>query len=411
MKTEFVSTVSHELRTPLTSIRGSLGLIAGGVAGDLPETAKTLVGIAKNNCERLIRLINDILDSEKIESGKMRLDLEAIDIKQVVRQALTANEGFAEQHRVTMRLRAPDEPLRVCIDSDRMIQVLTNLLSNAIKFSPPDGAVEVNVLRVARGVRVEVSDHGPGVPDKFRDRIFQKFSQADSSDTRQKGGTGLGLNISRALIEKMGGHIGFSSEADVGATFFFELPERQRQVPKGEESRGASSGARILICEGDPAAGKFISTMLGKSGFEAAIAYSERQAVAGMHDGRPRILHVEDDPDVQRIVGAMARDIATFHYAATLAEARVQLQGQRFDLVLLDLALGDELGWDLVEDIDALDLRPPVIVFSASDVGPVENRQIEAVLVKAHTSDAELLSTIERALQIPENPGLAGPKL
>lgn len=411
MKTEFVSTVSHELRTPLTSIRGSLGLIAGGVAGELPETAKTLVGIAKNNCERLIRLINDILDSEKIESGKMRLDLKAIDISQVVRQALSANEGFAGQHLVTMRLRAPDEPLQVCIDSDRMIQVLTNLLSNAIKFSPPDGAVEVNVLRVAQGIRVEVCDHGPGVPEKFKGRIFQKFSQADSSDTRQKGGTGLGLNISKALIEKMGGHIGFKSEAGAGATFFFELPEWQRQVPKGDESRAASAGARILICEGGPAAGKPISTMLGKAGFDADDAKRKRQADAGGHDGRSRILHVEDDPDVQRIVGAMARDIATFRSVATLEDARTQLQAQCFDLVLLDLALGDDSGWDLLKDIDALDPRPPVIVFSASDVGPDEDKRVEAVLVKAHTSDTDLLSTIERVLHIPKSPVLAGPEL
>ncbi len=222
---EFISTVSHELRTPLTSIRGSLGLLAGGVAGALPETAKNLVDIAKNNCERLILLVNDILDVEKIGSGKMRLDLQVIDIRPVVQQALAANESFAAQHRVSVLLRMPDEPLQVHIDSDRLTQVLTNLLSNAVKFSPPEAAVEVRVSRVGQQVRVEVADHGPGIPEEFRSRIFQKFSQADSSDTRQKGGTGLGLNISKSLVELMNGAIGFNNQLGAGTTFFFELPE------------------------------------------------------------------------------------------------------------------------------------------------------------------------------------------
>ena len=225
MKIEFLSTVSHELRTPLTSISGSLELIAVGVAGELSEDMKTLVGIAKNNCERLIRLVNDILDSEKIMSGQMRLNLQVVDIRPLLWQALAANQGFADQYRVTTLLQVPDEPLQVHIDSDRLTQVLINLLSNACKFSSPEGAVEVRVSRVGKQVRVEVADHGVGIPEEFKSRIFQKFSQADSSDTKQKGGTGLGLNIAKALVDKMGGQIGFDSEAGAGATFFVELPE------------------------------------------------------------------------------------------------------------------------------------------------------------------------------------------
>jgi PAS domain S-box-containing protein len=494
MKTEFVSTVSHELRTPLTSIRGSLGLISGGVAGELPDAVKSLVGIAKNNCERLIRLINDILDSEKIESGKLRLDLQVLDLRQLVQQALAANEGFATQHGVSLVIRAPDTPLHVRIDGDRMTQVLTNLLSNAVKFSPPGNPVEVRLSRTARKVRAEVVDAGPGIPEEFSGRIFQKFSQADSSDTRQKGGTGLGLNISRALIEKMGGTIGFSSKAGVGTTFFFEVPEWANPVPLLQPLRAQamSSRPRILVCEGDADVARLISLMLGKAGFDSDMAHSAeqalaclasntydavtldlklpgqngvafigrlredestrnlpvvvisamaeqgrlqfnrkphtvsdwlkkpideqllihslRRAVASPDSGKPRILHVEDDLDIQRITAAIAQDFASFEFAATLHEARARLREQPFDLVLLDLALGSQSGWDLFEDIDALDPRPPVIVFSASDVDPADGLQADAVLVKAHTSNTELLHTIQRVLQIPGDPGPTRPQ-
>jgi len=488
MKNEFISTVSHELRTPLTSIRGSLGLIFGGVGGELPEAVKNLVGIAKSNCERLIRLINDMLDSEKIESGKMRLDLQVIDLRPLIQQVLAANEGFAGQYSASLRLQAPDASLQVRIDGDRMIQVLTNLLSNAVKFTPEGGVVEVRVSRVAQKVRVEVVDRGPGIPEEFRGRIFQKFSQADSSDTRQKGGTGLGLNISKALIEKMGGSIGFNSTVGRGTTFFFEIPEWRSPVAQLQPFRAKADAfqPRILICEDDPDVARLISMMLAKAGFEAEMAYSAeqalaclarssydavtvdlklpgqngiafisalrdnestrklpvvvvsalaeegrlqfnhkpltvsdwlqkpidedllilsvRRAVAGIQAGKPRILHVQADLDIQHIVAAVAQDFANFTSAATLDEARALLREQPFDLVLLDLGPGKESSWDLVGDIDALDPRPPVIVFSPSDTDLAEDKRAEAVLLKARTSSMELLSTIQRILQIPADP-------
>ena len=225
LKAEFVATVSHELRTPLTSIRGSLGLLAGGVAGSLPEAVKTLVDIARDSCERLVRLINDILDFEKIESGKMSLGLEIIDLPELVERSVRANDGFAASHGVTVRVLVETPGLRVRADSDRLIQVIANLLSNACKFSPAGGIVEVTVARRGALACVGVSDRGPGIPEAFRSRIFQRFSQADSSDARKKGGTGLGLVISRAIVERLGGHIGFQARESGGTTFFFELPE------------------------------------------------------------------------------------------------------------------------------------------------------------------------------------------
>ena len=332
MKSEFVSTVSHELRTPLTSIRGSLGLIAGGVAGALPDAAHNLVEIAKNNCERLIRLINDILDSEKIESGKMTFDVRVEELEPLLEQALAANEGFAAQHHVRLVLDAPDAPIRVNVDADRLNQVVTNLVSNAVKFSPRDAAVEVRARRAGNRVRVEVQDHGPGIPDEFRARIFQKFSQADSSDARLKGGTGLGLNIAKAIVERLDGIIGFTSKPGAGTVFFFELPEWQDMQPASTVRAHRGGGRRILVCEDDPDIARLICLMLEKAGFDVDIA----------------------------------RDAA---------QARALLAGQRYAAMTVDLGLPGEDGLSLIRSLrDAENTRDlPVIVVSATaDEGRVQ---------------------------------------
>ena len=226
MKSEFVSTVSHELRTPLTSIRGSLGLIAGGAVGDLPAKMRQLIDIAYSNSERLIRLINDILDIEKIESGKIVVNMQTHALMPLIEQALAANKGYAEQHGVRFVLAQRLDAAMVNVDADRLMQVMANLLSNAAKFSPPNAAVSIHVSAVDNRVRIAVTDSGPGVPESFQGKIFQKFTQADASDTRQKGGTGLGLAISKILVERMHGSIDFESTPNQGSTFFFELPVR-----------------------------------------------------------------------------------------------------------------------------------------------------------------------------------------
>ncbi|HEX7900785.1 MAG TPA: response regulator [Planctomycetota bacterium] len=224
MKNEFISVVSHELRTPLTAIRGSLGLIAAGKTGPLAEKTKTMVDIAVTSTDRLVRLINDILDIEKIESGKMTFQLKPLDLAVLVEQAVESTRAYGDRLGVTFTLDTRTRDLRVRGDVDRLTQVVLNLLSNAAKFSPPKSAVEVSVARVNGKIRVAVKDRGPGIPEEFQGRIFQKFSQADSSDTRQKGGTGLGLNISKAIVEKHGGTIYFETETGAGTTFFFDLP-------------------------------------------------------------------------------------------------------------------------------------------------------------------------------------------
>ncbi len=224
MKSEFISTVSHELRTPLTSIKGSLGLMAGGALGELPADAKALVDIAYNNSERLSLLVEDILDMQQIETGSLVFDLEALDLSQIVRQAVESNMRYAETYGIEFTIAELASGLSVRGDAGRLNQVMANLLSNAAKFSPERESVEISLARDGGSAKVSVSDRGPGIPDDFRDRIFDRFAQADSSDNRRIGGTGLGLHICKSIIEMHSGEIGFQSEVGSGSTFFFTLP-------------------------------------------------------------------------------------------------------------------------------------------------------------------------------------------
>jgi PAS domain S-box-containing protein len=223
MKDEFIS-VSHELRTPLTSIRGALGLLAGGVAGELTPQASNLLDIAASNSERLVRLINDILDIEKVESGNLGFRLEPLDLASVLKEALEINAVYARYYDVALRPVRSEPGVVVLGDPDRLQQVLANLLSNAAKFSPHGGTVEVEMVREAGRVRISVSDHGPGIPEEFRSRVFERFAQADHSVARQERGTGLGLSISKAIVERHGGRIWFESEPGMRTTFSFDLP-------------------------------------------------------------------------------------------------------------------------------------------------------------------------------------------
>jgi len=223
MKSELVSIVSHELRTPLTSISGALGLIVGGALGETTPNMRQMLSIAHQNSLRLGRLVDDLLDMDKLVAGKMTLDLRALAVPAQLQQALAANQGYAAKHDVTLVLQqAPD--VELVADDDRLQQVLANLISNAVKFSPPGGSVSLGSECRGAWVRIWVRDQGPGIAPEFHTRIFQKFSQADSSDSRQKDGTGLGLAISKELIEHMHGRIGFDSEPGEGACFWCELP-------------------------------------------------------------------------------------------------------------------------------------------------------------------------------------------
>ena len=231
LKTEFVGTVSHELRTPLTAIRGSLGLVNGGVFGDIPKKAQELLVTAARNTERLLNLINDLLDIQKIEAGKMEFHITRVELMDALQKSVTDNMAYAEQYNVDIQICEKPDEMIVNVDPHRFSQIMSNLLSNAAKFSPENDTVKIFVSNEGEFAKISVVDNGEGIPAEFHDKIFNKFSQNDSSTTRQKGGTGLGLAITRQMIEAMRGRIDFTSVEGKGTTFNIYLPIEQNANP------------------------------------------------------------------------------------------------------------------------------------------------------------------------------------
>jgi PAS domain S-box-containing protein len=223
MKDEFVSLVSHELRAPLTSIRASLAMIVGMRDVSLPAPVQRLIDISHSNCERLVALVNGILDLDKIASGHMQFDLTDESLACVTQRAVQVSTAASIRPDVHISLEYIDPDIIVYVDAERYLQVMTNLLSNALKFAPADSEIEIGAQLRDGSVRVFVRDHGPGIPEDFRGRIFGKFAQAESV-SNHKGGTGLGLHISRELVEHMNGTMGFVTQEGLGTTFWVEFP-------------------------------------------------------------------------------------------------------------------------------------------------------------------------------------------
>ena len=262
LRSEFTSTLSHELRTPLTSMLGSLELLRGGVLGELLKEQDDLVELAERNGKRLLDLINEVLDIEKIESGRLTLSPEPLALAGLLRESLRLNQGFADRFQVRLAIEGELPPVTVRADGKRLMQVMTNLLSNAAKFSPPGASVDVSARVEGGTVRVRVGDRGPGITPEFRSRIFGRFAQAHLADSRVKGGSGLGLAISKRLIELMDGRIGFEEREGGGTIFFFELP-----VFDAAASREGAA-ARVLVTEQDTVAAEYLSMVLEKAGYQ-----------------------------------------------------------------------------------------------------------------------------------------------
>ena len=224
LKSGFVSSVSHELRTPLTSITGALGLLRSGLKNISAKDASTMLDIACNNADRLLLLINDILDIEKIESGNMEFNYSEVDISNLIDSCLSHNRGLAEKYKVNFNYTKDCTLPTILADKDRIFQVLNNLISNAAKFEPLGGTIQIETTKEENKIRISVTDHGKGVPDEFKDRIFQSFSQADVSNTKGVAGTGLGLAISKNIVTQHNGEINFSCEQNNKTCFYFTLP-------------------------------------------------------------------------------------------------------------------------------------------------------------------------------------------
>ena len=373
MRRGFISTVSHELRTPLTSISGSLGLLRSGAMGALPEKAAAMVRIAYQNSERLVRIINDILDISKIDAGALDLRMVDVSLRDLVHQSVEANLGYAEKHQVRFLFDTASASGRVTADTDRLMQVLSNLLSNAAKFSPPGADVLIRVLGSPTTMRVEVQDFGAGIPEKFRSRIFEQFAQADHSASRRFEGTGLGLNIARKLIEAMNGAIGFSTEMGHGTVFHFELP-RVEDALVAELPR---------------------QTPVSETGSYRALIAAAGEAANGLNMDVPRILHVENDADLISVIRESLAGRADVVPAHSLQDAEKLLCEGGFSLAVLDQSLPDGSGLELVERIPQLVGHAlPIIVLSTTDVSREMHGKVAAVVVKSQMSAVRIASTI-----------------
>ena len=460
MKDEFVSTVSHELRTPLTSIRGSLGLLSAGLLGELGEKASNLLRIAVSNSDRLVRLINDILDLERMQSGRAPLTYRPCCLEELARQAIDGMTPMAEAAKVQLLLDS--EPMPIEADTDRLQQVMTNLLSNAVKFSPPYSQVTVKLERLLDGVTLSVIDHGRGIPKDKLESIFDRFQQVDASDSRQKGGTGLGLAICRTIVQQHAGRIWAERNADRGSTFRMFLPALTREGDGLHQGEGhpaeTIAESTILICdEGAEARGMLAESLkdqgyfvLEASGGDEAIAIARQTRVdailldlslPGLHgwetlrqlrDDRrtasipvvvlsafgalndpeieenadawlqkpleeellltelsrvlrtgndpARLLLVEDDPDLAKVILAtFERAGIEVYHASTRRKAIELCLTSRPHLLILDLALPDGDGFGVVDWLrQQNDLKQlPLVVYSAKDLNETERKKLQ----------------------------------
>jgi len=483
-KNEFVSVVSHELRTPLTSIRGALGLLQGPLRGELTPKVYELTTIAHKNSERLINIINDILDIEKLESGKVQVRIEPLEANAALRQAIESNTPYGDRYGVAFVLQEIVGDPTFLADPGRFQQVMSNLMSNAAKFSDGSPTVEIGGRSSGRTLHLTVRDHGAGMTDEFKEQAFGKFMQGEASLERRHEGTGLGLAITRMLVRAMGGDVTFQSELGKGTCFEVSLPLAQETgLPaSGNAARkGPDVRTRVLICEDDTDTRTVLETWIrndgrmvadsvatlaqareaiGKKEYAVVVldltlpdgdgselireihgnekALTKVVVVTGMADRNkgeldddampvadwllkpvgqyqlmesirlaqvpanadmPRILHVEDDPDMASVIASALEGSAIVVAAPTLALSRERLAREPFDMIVLDLDLPDGPGRELLDTIAELKITTPVIILSASEVDDETRRRTLANVVKSRISDSALVDMIKAHLK------------
>ena len=510
MKDEFVSTVSHELRTPLTSIRGALGLLSAGLLGNVSEKAANLLRIALSNSDRLVRLINDILDLERIQSGREPLTFRPIALSEIIRQAIDGMQPVADA--AGIQLIHDANVVELSADPDRLLQVITNLLSNAVKFSPEGSTVAVTLREETNGVSLSVIDQGRGIPADKLDSIFDRFQQVDASDSRQKGGSGLGLAICRTIVQQHGGHIWAERNPVCGSTFRVTLPYNSKQetpttaVPVIEVDRG-----RILVADANPTTRAMVANQLRRQSYHVVEAGTVEETLAAVasrpvtdEDGggleaigieailvdisldglngweilprlrlepaaagvpivllsvdhpnpslpipsgadgwvsqstndetllselarvlsapgeKARILVIEDDVDLARVIGAVfAKDDIEVKLVHTRQSALDACLTFRPQLIVLDLALPDGDGFNVVDWLRRHDdlAHLPLVVYSAREIAPAERSQLQLgpthFLTKAKVQPQQLeslvLTMLRRSRQMEESMCLVPP--
>ena len=377
LKSEFVSTVSHELRTPLTSIRGALGLLSSGLLGQVAQKGQRMLEIAVSNTDRLVRLINDILDLERIESGKVQLRRGPVDASTVMVQAADGLLSMADDAGVRLLV----QPLTAALwgDSDRIIQTLTNLLGNAIKFSPRDTTVTLSGAVHGANLQFSVVDEGRGVPEEKLKTIFDRFSQVDASDSRDKGGSGLGLAICQSIVAAHGGRIWAEKNEPAGSRFHFTIPLATPSiVAPPVDGSGVSSDAPTV----------------------KALPATETDDVP-----LPAILVVEDDLDLSRVMtaGLETHGLLTAH--AVRGSDAIQFCRERVpSLIVLDVALPDMDGFAVVRALRETPslARTPLLVYSALEVSASDQPRLvlgpTEFLTKSRCTLAEFERHVRRML-------------
>jgi signal transduction histidine kinase/DNA-binding response OmpR family regulator len=388
VKDEFISTVSHELRTPLTSIRGALGLLSAGLLGNVDAKAQNLLRIASTNTERLIRLINDILDLERMESGRAPLKLRRCSMYDLAREAIDTMTPMADGAGVYLELtcNAPRDSIYFDADSDRILQVMTNLLSNAVKFSPAASTVAVQIDSDANSLLLKVVDQGRGIPADKLESVFDRFQQVESADASKKGGTGLGLAICRSIIQQHGGAIWAQpNQTGSGTTLWVQLSRSARASDAGASSALALEAERgeglILVCDDDPGIRVVVAEQLRQHGYDILEAGSGEEVVA-----------LANEHSAQATQGRRTRD------------ARVP----PISAILLDLYMPGLNGWETLQRLKESPATAAIPVVILSVIPPTDHPLRAGGpegWVQKPFNENLLLAELGRVLRTHEGPG------